>query len=552
MKEFENKLAEQLKARNPFIYIPTWEEERILSVIKDTVQDEDLIKTKRELFVWKITTGITDEESTRDDSTRDPKKALEFIEEYNKPSIFVLLDYHLNFGSKGHCPSNYDLVVRKLRDLYNIKNSPTPKNVIFVSPSVVIPDELQKNISVLDFDLPSYNEIEKELNEMITFQKEIGRLEVDLTPNEKEKMIKAAVGLTLQEAENAFARAMVDDGRLDETDIDTVLEEKIQIIKKEGILEYVENDVKIEDVGGLENLKKWIKRRNKSWLDSAKKYCLPAPKGVLITGVPGCGKSLVAKSISSMWQLPLLRLDVGRIFGGIVGSSEENMRKAIKFAEAISPCILWIDEVEKGFSGTGSNSDSGTTARVFGTFITWMQEKKKSVFVIATANNINHLPPEFLRKGRFDEVFFVDLPTKKEREDIFKVHLGKRLQNPEVKGSFEITQEVLSNLADMTEGYGGSEIEQIVLTGLYDAFFEDRSLEYEDLTNAIENTIPLSVTQEEQIRMIRNWADTRAVAATAKDDREEYNVDIKKKQKKEKKKDKSDIFRKRGGRVVEF
>ncbi|MCS4525217.1 AAA family ATPase [Clostridium botulinum] len=224
------------------------------------------------------------------------------------------------------------------------------------------------------------------------------------------------MGLTLQEAENAFARAMVEDGKLNIDDIEVVLEEKCQVIKKTGILEFMKSDLKMEDVGGLENLKRWISKRNKSWLDSAQKYNLPAPKGVLITGVPGCGKSLTAKAISAMWQLPLLRLDMGKIFSGVVGSSEENMRKAIKTAEAVSPSILWIDEIEKGFGGASSSGDSGTSMRIFGTFLTWMQEKIKPVFVVATANNISNLPSELLRKGRFDEIFFVDLPTKmKER-----------------------------------------------------------------------------------------------------------------------------------------
>ncbi|MCS4527072.1 AAA family ATPase [Clostridium botulinum] len=220
---------------------------------------------------------------------------------------------------------------------------------------------------------------------------------------------------------------MVEDGKLNIDDIEVVLEEKCQVIKKTGILEFMKSDLKMEDVGGLENLKRWISKRNKSWLDSAQKYNLPAPKGVLITGVPGCGKSLTAKAISAMWQLPLLRLDMGKIFSGVVGSSEENMRKAIKTAEAVSPSILWIDEIEKGFGGASSSGDSGTSMRIFGTFLTWMQEKIKPVFVVATANNISNLPSELLRKGRFDEIFFVDLPTKNERKDIFRLHLKKDL-----------------------------------------------------------------------------------------------------------------------------
>ncbi len=335
---------------------------------------------------------------------------------------------------------------------------------------MVLPNELQKDITILDFDLPTIDEIKSMLDEMIYVNEQSGRIDMDLNESEKEKICKAALGLTLQEAENAFARAMVEDGKLNIDDIEVVLEEKCQVIKKTGILEFIKSDLKMEDVGGLENLKRWISKRNKSWLDSAQKYNLPAPKGVLITGVPGCGKSLTAKAISAMWQLPLLRLDMGKIFSGVVGSSEENMRKAIKTAEAVSPSILWIDEIEKGFGGASSSGDSGTSMRIFGTFLTWMQEKTKPVFVVSTANNISNLPSELLRKGRFDEIFFVDLPTKNEREDIFRLHLKKRLTNEEVCEEISITEELLSNLADLTEGFVGAEIEQAVIAALFEAF----------------------------------------------------------------------------------
>ncbi len=316
------------------------------------------------------------------------------------------------FGVQG---KNIDYnLIRKVRDLVTVlKASPNPKSVVFISPTVILPNELQKDVTILDFDLPTIDEIKRMLDEMIYVNEQSGRIEMDLNEGEKEKICKAALGLTLQEAENAFARAMVEDGKLNIDDIEVVLEEKCQVIKKTGILEFMKSDLKMEDVGGLENLKRWISKRNKSWLDSAQKYNLPAPKGVLITGVPGCGKSLTAKAISAMWQLPLLRLDMGKIFSGVVGSSEENMRKAIKTAEAVSPSILWIDEIEKGFGGASSSGDSGTSMRIFGTFLTWMQEKTKPVFVVATANNINSLPSELLRKGRFDEIFFCGLTYKK-------------------------------------------------------------------------------------------------------------------------------------------
>jgi SpoVK/Ycf46/Vps4 family AAA+-type ATPase len=317
----------------------------------------------------------------------------------------------------------------------------------------------------------------------------------------------------------------------------------MQVIKKTGILEFINTDIKISDVGGLENLKNWLNKRNNSWSEAAKKYCLPAPKGVLITGVPGCGKSLTAKAMSAAWQLPLLKLDFGKIFSGLVGSSEENMRKAIKTAEAVAPSILWVDEIEKSLSGvnSSSNGDSGVSTRIFGTFLTWMQEKTAPVFVIATANNISGLPAELLRKGRFDEIFFVDLPTHRERKEIFKLHLTKRLKDEEVASKLTIDDGLLESLANLTEGFVGAEIEQVVVSALYEAFFNKRPLEYSDLENTIKNVVPLSVTQKEQILSLREWANIRAVAATKKEDMAQYS----------KEENPEDVNTARGGRALD-
>lgn len=542
MSDFRTHLSNLLKARFPYLYISTWEEERVLSVIRSVARDEPLIKTPRTVFTWSVTTGMVGDGQAGKEETKAPIKALEFIERFAEPAIFVLKDFHVYFGGQGRAADFQ--AIRKVRDVGPLlKQSPRPKNVVFLSPTLVLPNDLQKDVTIVDFDLPSFKEIKSLLDEMIAANRQSGRIIIDLNQGEQERLAKAALGLTLQEAENAFARAMVEDGRLDIRDVEIILEEKRQIIKKTEILEFVKSDSSLADVGGLENLKRWLKKRDKSWLDSAQKYCLPAPKGVLITGVPGCGKSLTAKAIGAAWQLPLLRLDVGKIFAGIVGSSEENMRTAIRTAEAISPSVLWIDEIEKGFVGTGSAGDSGTSSRIFATFLTWMQEKTKPVFVIATANNIQFLPPELLRKGRFDEIFFVDLPTRKERIDIFNVHLQRRLKDPQVIGPFEITTALLSELADLTEGFVGAEIEQAVISGLFEAFSEDRCIRLSDFEKAIRNTVPLSVTQAEQIRAIREWANVRAVAATPREDRAEYSGE---------KESEDDVRVTRGGRTVDF
>jgi len=549
-------LANLFKARFPYVYVSTWEEERAMAVINSVAKDESLVRTERVVYTWSQTDGmISDKQGKGKEETKQPLKALEFIEACDEAALFILKDFHVFLGVQG---KNTDYsVVRKIRDLIpTLKSCAKPKSVVFLSPYLVLPSELQKDITVLDFDLPTVDEIRGLLDEMIYVNEQGGRIKINLSELEKERLCKASLGLTIQEAENAFARAMAQDGKMDIEDIDIIFEEKCQVIKKTGILQFEKNDLNMSEVGGLENIKRWLTKRNRSWLDSAKKYNLPAPKGVLITGVPGCGKSLTAKAIGAMWQLPILRLDMGKIFSGIVGSSEENMRNAIKTAEAVAPSILWIDEIEKGFSGTNSSGDSGTSSRIFGTFLTWMQEKTKPVFVVATANNISNLPSEFLRKGRFDEIFFVDLPTNNERKDIFKLHLKKRLINQEVSQKINVGDGLLTRLSDLTEGFAGAEIEHIVTAALFEAFSEDRPLEVSDFEKVIKDTVPLSVTQSEQIIGIREWANVRAVAATAKEDRSEY---VAKNQQEIGDRKASDTFveddeikKARGGRTVDF
>ena len=413
------------------------------------------------------------------------------------------------------------------------------KTIFFVSPELIIPESLQKEITIFDFPLPTLKEIRAKFDSML---KQNVNVKAELSEDEKDKLCKAALGLTLQEAESAFALAMVNDGSIDMKDLPIILEEKVQVIKKTGILEFIKSEYTIKDIGGLDNLKKWLLKRNNSWSEQAKKYCIPAPKGVLVTGVPGCGKSLTAKAMSTIWQLPLLKLDFGKVFSGLVGSSEENMRRALATAEAVSPSILWIDEIEKGLSGLGSNGDSGVSSRIFGQFLTWMQEKEAPVFVIATANNISNLPPELLRKGRFDEIFFVDLPTVSERKEIFKLHLEKRLKDKEVASEVAEIKDLCANLAQMTEGFIGSEIEQVVVSALCDAFFESRPLKFEDLVKNIQTTVPLSMTQREQILALRAWANVRAVSAAKTSNLKAYSKEV----------DEENVSSSRGGRTLDF
>lgn len=556
LKKTEQHLTNLFKARFSFVYIPTWEEIRIVDLITKIANNVKTIKTKRDVFIWSSTEGLKKNLKDGQESVNngnEPIDALNFIDNYNNPAILILKDIHPLLGQNNR-NADYNLI-RKIRDVAgSLKNADVSKNVVIIAPSLVLPLELQKDITVVDFDLPTLDEIKSLLNEMIEMNESSG-IVIDLKEDEKEVLCKAAQGLTLQEAENAFARAMVSKGQLTIKELDVILDEKCQVIKKTGILEFIKSDFNMNDVGGLENLKKWLIKRNNSWLGKAQKdYNLPAPKGVLITGVPGCGKSLTAKAMSALWQLPLLRLDVGKIFSGLVGSSEENMRKAIQTAEAVAPSILWIDEIEKGFGGNGGERDGGTATRVFGTFLTWMSEKTKPVFVIATANNINALPSEMLRKGRFDEIFFVDLPTKAERKVIFKLHLEKRLRGS-ISKDFAVTDTLLNKLAEITEGFVGAEIEQVVISALFEAFSENRTLNEEDLYKVIKNTVPLSTTQSEQILAIREWANERAVAATAHDESYNYVPEETQEQIERKKKEKKStetVKKARGGRTIDF
>jgi len=397
--------------------------------------------------------------------------------------------------------------VRKLRDLsYALKAS--FKTLVLISPVLELPPELEKEVTVVDFALPGLEDLGRLLDELIRSLKGHENIDCELEPEERDRVLKAALGLTLGEAENVFAKSIVEHGCFD---VDTILSEKQQIIRKTRVLEYFDTDCGVSDVGGLDLLKDWLAKRSEAFSERAREFGLPEPKGLLLLGVQGCGKSLTAKAVANLWKLPLLKLDVGKIFAGFVGSSEENMRKAIRIAESIAPCVLWIDEIEKGLSGTESSgiSDAGTTARVFATLITWLQEKEKPVFVIATANDISQLPPELLRKGRFDDIFFVDLPSERERAEIFRIHLRRRGRDPE---KFDIER-----LARETEGYSGAEIEQAVIGGLYEAFAAGRELRTEDILKVISQSVPLSATMPNSIAYIRSWARHRARPASSEE-----------------------------------
>jgi SpoVK/Ycf46/Vps4 family AAA+-type ATPase len=493
------EVEDLIKARYPLVYVVSSEEQRVERALKDMA-----LRREYKLAAWSITKGfVAIAGEHRGGDVKDPLKALDHIMGVEGRALFVLRDFHAFLDNPQ--------VVRKLRDLaHGLKE--TKKSVLLLSPVMKIPPELEKEVAVIDWDLPDRAEIDGIIGKMLTELPPGVDAGVAATAEGRERIVEAALGLTYVEAQNVLAKSIV---RNKTFDVTTILGEKKHIIRKSGILEYYEAEESLDGIGGLEVLKSWLQKRRNAFTQHAREFGLPLPKGILLIGVPGCGKSLTAKAVGAAWQMPLLRLDVGKIFGGLVGASEENIRKALKTAEAVSPAILWLDEMEKGFSGTASSgqTDGGTTSRVFGTFVTWMQEKTAPVFVIATANNVHQLPPELLRKGRFDEIFFVDLPTREERKSIFDIHLKKKRRDP---GELGLD---LAKLVEAAPEFSGAEIEQAVISALYDAFDGGINLTTDGLLTSLREIVPLAVTMQEGIAGMREWAKTRARLASAPPDK---------------------------------
>lgn len=384
----------------------------------------------------------------------------------------------------------------------------TQRMLIVLTPVSKLPVHLEKEFAFVETQLPGPQQIHDVLDGII----EGSQLKGDMVPSAKRKdeLVEAALGLTTSEAENALSLSLIRP-RIEKSkevwDARIVMEEKCQALKKNGLLEYVPvSPSGLKDVGGLQELKSWMSKRKNAFTQKAKDFGLPAPKGIILVGPPGCGKSLTAKAASSELGMPLLRLDMGKMFGSLVGQSEQNMRTALQVAEAISPCILWVDEIEKGTAGSGGNNDSGVGARVLGTILTWMQEKKSPVFVFATANDVTGIPPELLRKGRFDEMFSVDLPSKDERKEILQIHINKKNRGHLVtSGKIDLNYFA----GEPSEGFTGAEIEAAINEAMYAAFDAEKDLNKEDLIHAFDSTNPLSKTMKEKIEAIRKWCETR-------------------------------------------
>ncbi len=471
-----------LRACNPLIYIPTTEEERLEKTIAEIAKQVN----NRNIYIWDFVDGYQDNPNNENFGRRNPLQALEYIERLpvQIAGVFILRDFQRFLDDVS--------ISRKLRNLAR-KLKSQPKNIVIAAPNLEIPNDIEELFTIVNFPFPTDTEIKTEIQHILSATNS------SLGEKLLSELVRAAQGLPLERLRRVLAKAVASHSTIDPEDVELILEEKRQSIRRTEILDYYPATEQITDIGGLDNLKDWLLRRGDAFSERARAYGLPFPRGLLLIGIQGTGKSLTAKAIAHHWHLPLLRLDVGRLFGGLVGESERRTRQMTELAEALSPCILWIDEIDKAFAGIDSKGDAGTTSRVFGTFINWMAEKKKPVFIVATANNIQALPPEMLRKGRLDEIFFVGLPSQEEREAIFKVHLSRlrphNLQNYDLK-----------RLAYETPDFSGAEIEQTLIEAMHIGFSQNRDFTTDDVLEAASQIIPLARTAGEQIQMLQNWA----------------------------------------------
>ncbi len=506
MTEFKSRLRILVEAGTPIIQIITYETLRMHAFFTAVASE-----TKRRAYVWNRTEGLREYDGGRirvvDEDMTSPSAILEWYQEKDNTRIMLLLeDFHPDLDSRQPATINRLRCIARKSSMRELDD----RTLILSQPIKQLPVELEKEVTVLELPLPDKDDIRELLLS-------VGNRFLD--PRDfnqcSTRLIDAALGLSTAEVMSAFSCIAVERKSLTDAEVPLIVAEKEQVIRKSGHLEYYQPEQDFDDIGGLDNLKGWLSRRRRAFEPVARDFGLEEPRGIMLLGLPGTGKSLAAKAVANAWQLPLLRLDMGKIFGGIVGQSEGNMRSSLNIAETLAPCILWIDEIEKGMAGIQSSgtTDGGVTARVLGTFLTWMQEKKKPVFVVATANNIAQLPPELLRKGRVDEIFFVDLPTVKEREDILNIHIRKKSRK-------SLPAKQVEELAKESKGFTGAELEEAVKDAMYRAFDDDRELSAEDISAAIKATTPLSQTMRDVINDTRKWAKGRAVMASDEDPEE--------------------------------
>jgi len=527
--DFKAELRRLMRAHFPLVHVDSYEEDRVLETVEELAHELSCA-----LLVWSTSRGVFEplrkgsEGGGSKLAMADLAAAIETFEqilrsprEPKKGAIFVLLDPGVYLTDRNANP----IYARKLRDLaLAIRRDERAATCLIISPNFTVPRELEHEVTVLDFPLPSREEIGAYIDRVFARLARSSTITVSDSAELRSRFAEVAVGLTLAEVRNAVSYSVVDDLRLDEQDVGHIFRQKRQIVRKSGLLDFIETiDLSLDDVGGLDTLKKWLNRRRVAFSPKGREFGVQAPKGVLVTGVPGCGKSWSAKCVAAAWSLPLLKLDMGRIYSSLVGSSEEHMRHAIQIAEAVAPCVLWLDEIEKGLPRPGAHiGDSGVSLRVLGTFLTWLQEKDSSVFVFATANQIDLLPPELLRKGRFDEIFFVDLPNDAERREILQIHLRRARRDPA-----ELDLDELVELSG-PQNHGpdialtGAELAAWINEAVINAYHRrleqgstTKDLELKDFEDAADDTVPLAKLRSEEITALRNWAHGRAVRASS-------------------------------------
>jgi len=487
-------LSKLFLSKVSIVYILSDEEDRVESLLKEL---SSTFQPKPKLLIWNPFQGLMGEDGSVDNS-KTPVEALDKVIKGTEQALYIFEGLHTFLNTD-------PFLGRKLKDLHrSLRNRYS--TLFIIAPVLMVPEELRRDMIVYELPMPDAMELERTFMGVISGSPQASSLMASLTPESKERMVKAALGLTLDQAARAYRSALIGRTTIDPSLIDAVLEEKGQLIKKSGILNLVRDRPVLDDIGGLENLKDWLRKRSLVLTGEGKSFGLQLPKGVLITGVSGCGKSLCAKVFASFWQVPLLHLDMARLYDGTIGEPEEALQIALRTAESVAPSVLWIDEIEAGISIQSQKAGGGSQSRVFASFLTWMQEKNVFVFIAATANVIELLPPEVLRKGRFDQIFFVTLPNPQERKSIFSIHLKRN--------GVELSLVNLDMLVKVTEGFNGAEIEQAVNGAMIEAFNAKHPLNEHDIVISAGNIVPLSITMREEIGRMERWAYNRAIPAS--------------------------------------
>lgn len=496
---------------HPVIVIETVEEERVQSLLQAVTQEMGLT-----LMEWSATRGLARSYSqtvgqaenrwhneyappgsqtpAAHEGTTEPDKLLEQMQSMNTKAVFMLKDFSQHLDNP--------TLQRQFREVVQLF-SKNRSVIILTGDNIEIPSEIALESVYYEVGLPGQDELHQVLLDTVRTLRVKNRVQVEVQDGDMPALVHALSGMTLNQARQVVAYAALEDGKLTLDDVDRILDRKAQIIRKDGVLEFFPVDSRPVNLGGFNGLKQWLSEAQVGFTPQARALNLPSPKGILIVGIQGCGKSLAAKAIARAWKMPLLKLDAGRLYDKYVGESEKNFRKVIKLAESMAPAVLWIDEIEKSLGNSGGDSDGGLSRRLFGSFLTWMQEKSEAVFVIATANDISQIPPELLRKGRFDEIFFVDLPDAQERATILQIHLTRRQQSPEMFNFAE--------LIEATDGFSGAEIEQAVISAMYRALYLNQPLSTALLVSSIKATVPLSVARREDVQRLRTIARERFV-----------------------------------------